>query len=316
MTTIDTYPDQRELVTDSLDFAADSLQPVDVLSTRQRDFLAEVRGRSWVNMEYLGDINEEDYEYEMEIKTERQQALKEAQENNYVLGGELGVIINIPFDKLMSVLIENYRVLAVHETGKSGGGSSKDHRVNVETMWGVRDSVDNPQERAPVSGTVATKEESIRGTRLTRLYGSCVIHIRDSVAKERIVFTVGDSLLDENTPRSDDRGLERTRMFLNPDEVGAAKVIQESRVNTDPVHYGYVEAIIVGGVDVDDIESIGLARESLGDNPSETLTALREMYPSLDIYIYMPESDGEVRISRARAEGKIIGFRVEVISGQ
>src|SRR5690606_8322742 len=108
---------------------------------------------------------------------------------------EYRVTIRIPTDALASVLFDTGRILPVDEALHSGagGGASALEQRRVNSDSGLHAQEESIVDR-PVYGALAMGEdEQALGPKNTKGYGQCTITLKPSVAKERTVFTYGDS---------------------------------------------------------------------------------------------------------------------------
>lgn len=164
----------------------------------------------------------------------------------------------------VSLILDSGRVKSQFETGE-GTWFDPEGRAFSEAMTsGLR--YDTPDDKRPIYGTIAT-EGADSFTQYTRAYGGVRLVLKDSV-KDRSTVTAGDSF-------------ERRHIgspARNPDPTLFPKADQENG------YQFYVEAQILGGLPVEDIEELYITDDGASlPGRNEELRTLIEKADSLGI---------------------------------
>lgn len=203
---------------------------------------------------------------------------------------QFAVTINTPLINLEKVLFDTFHILSFDRTKKSsatGWESGVSMRRHQEDRRGFHPEYESILDRPIYAALVVSDKEKITGG--APRYGGCVITLKDEVALNRTIYTSGDSShsADSSKERQDDDRLAMP-------EATVAKILydkQEKENKRLGRHSGdYIEAQVLGGVDVNDIESITIPWRGVLMHFG-ILKTIQEEYPSLNLSVSVDSSE-------------------------
>jgi hypothetical protein len=230
------------------------------------------------------------------LKNKSEEAKNRLKDEALERASDFVVTINSKLETLEKVLFDTNRLLPVSETRQSGVNSDEagQARRPAEDKLGIHPYNEAFLER-PIYGAMAvSKDEKILGARNAQKYGECVITIKHDVADNRGIYTYGDTMNLRSIERAGWGSHDYDRR-MRMSEAAVAKLFydQEHPSPEGPgIHHDYVEAQILGGVAIEDIQSItipfGKARQHAG-----VLQVIKHRFPSIDLKISLTPTQDE-----------------------
>jgi len=202
---------------------------------------------------------------------------------------QFAVTINMPLDTLEKVLFDTFHLLSYDKTKKSGasGWSDTANRRWQEDRRGFHPENESILDRPIYAALVVSDKEKITGA--APRYGGCVMTLKDEVALNRTIYTYGDSSHSSELSK-DNQNDDRLAM----PEATVAKILydkqKQERVNGVVNKYDYIEAQVLGGVDVNDIESITIPWRGVLRNYG-ILKTIQDEYPGLNLSVSVDSSE-------------------------
>ncbi|HSX41144.1 MAG TPA: hypothetical protein VLF21_00700 [Candidatus Saccharimonadales bacterium] len=190
-----------------------------------------------------------------------------------------GVVHTKP-EVLARVLFDSHRLLGYGEIETSGGTPDSTRRQNMESRTGRREKDDVLESRIVYGALAAGPDSKAVGLGDNR-YGECAVTIKPEVVETRTTFSYGDSLRDGSAPL-----LSGAENILTVDDAVEAELLRreyEGERGRDPY---YVEAQILGGVGVEDIESVSLPFNT----GRELATTIAREYPHIEVIVRVDQS--------------------------
>lgn len=236
----------------------------------------------------------------LEGKTEADKARLKAEAEEH--SDNFRVVVNTSWAALNGILRESNRVLTmaeVHRTSSGSTGALAD-RQPAEARWGFV-ARDDAISHRPIYGTLALSDgERAIGGEGAQGYGNVLITIKPEVEDSRVVFTYGDSL--RTSSRGAPEELQASRMALS--EARVAKLLYDDEnagSRGDGRLLRYVEAQILGGIEVDDIESISFVITGYTPADSRYMRMLQEDCPGVKIRMIISRTDYKELSEKAKA---------------
>jgi len=208
------------------------------------------------------------------------------------LSNEFAITMTVSKKTLKSILFDSNRILSLVDThGSSGSGSvaGPRERMRVEDKLGIHAPDDMIADRPVYAALALSDDEKAIGTADTQNYGGFVIQLKDSVAQERTCFTFGDSqnaFYSEEVSRQDAQSSR-----LSYKEAKVAKLLHDRLYPGDrpDAVERYVEAQVLEGVTVDDIESITIPFfDAQNDFKVRTIT---ERFPDIKVRVSLSQDE-------------------------
>lgn len=197
------------------------------------------------------------------------------------------IAVNISDKTLATFLFDTHRLLTTHEIATGAGGGDSRRASEAMAGWIGATDVINPR---PVYGTLVTEEEKLVGA---SSYGGIVLVMKPDVAA-RTTFTYGDSLNEHSYPSPEEQLVFEDAKRVKDAEITAKKAgvatggINNPSRTLDYKDTRYVEAQILGGVEVDDVHEIIMDLPAPG-----FLTKFREAYPDIPLTVRVREQHAE-----------------------
>jgi len=208
----------------------------------------------------------------------------------------IAVSINMPWLTVFAALRGSGRLKTFHDSGAGVEGKGGVRRVDsiafqeyhvartrYEEVSGI-EARGTSYDMHAISGAVASSESELaEGAAST--YGDAAIFLRSDRIKDRTIFSFGDSL-DRNLWSGGGSGQNNPK-FLNWEDASKAKTVLEAArqdlPNVELSDLPYIEAQVLGGVAIDDIERVVLP-DAL---PENVLDSLRSEFPSITFKRHM-----------------------------
>lgn len=150
----------------------------------------------------------------------------------------------------------------------------KNSRIHVEYLFGIR-SKGTKKDPHPIYGAMGTKEETQTGAAFD--YGNCYVKLKEEVIKERTAFSYGDSMDIAADNYGDIEGVNKNRYHYQ--DLDMVKTFDYFFCKgTHPYYARYIEFQVLGGVELNDIESINIPK-NLEEN--EELNKIIEKNPTI-----------------------------------
>ena len=209
-------------------------------------------------------------------------------------GEGFGVSVNMKQDDLAKILYDTRRVLPLFDTKESNANTEAlGGRIDAESddEYGFHDRYNLMVDRPIYGAAIFGHQERLHGARTVGLsYGDCAITIKSEVIESRTTFTYGDSMNNRFGRGGEAETLGEEVMVA--EEAEQAKIIHERQPKSaDPLRDQYLEAQILGGIDMDDIETISV--------PFQTAVKLKiafiaKRYPGIKIYARVTPEEAEI----------------------
>lgn len=215
---------------------------------------------------------------------------KQLQEQAIDLANEFAVTININVDNLLGILLEKGKFLPMSEIGKSGGKAPASTRKEIEQKLGIHEQDENLLDR-PVYGALALgREESATGAADFVNYGNCVVKLKPEVAETRATYTYGDSL---DIRLAEGQNAASPDKLMTMPDASVAKLLLDKEnkdIEQDDLKYHYIEAQILGGVSIDDIQSVTIPWEEVFSHKG-ILTMITEKFTSISWSVSLTQEE-------------------------
>ncbi len=193
---------------------------------------------------------------------------------------QFAVQINISLVTLEKILFDKFHMLSFDRTKTSsatGWGNGVPTRRYHEDQRGFHPAYEAILDRPIYAALALSDKEKITGT--AERYGNCVITLKDEVAQNRTIYTYGDSV------RNSDFYRDQPKDRLAMPEAKVAKIQYQKEGYKDHLIGGdYIEAQILGGVDVNDIESLTIPYVAAIEHRG-IIGTIQQEYPSLQLCI-------------------------------
>jgi hypothetical protein len=182
------------------------------------------------------------------------------------------VTINLAFVNIARVL-DAGRCKSCWETNTRDFGDYNSKRHSVERTMGIR-SKGTELDPHPIYGAVATSHGGQLETGAAPTYGGCFFTLKKDHIQDRTMLSFGDSFRRRDMSTEDH---DRLRFVL--DDVAVAKATMEHEKSKQG--YMYIEAQVLGGVQLSDIESVCIPRSAQTSDVLDQVDTWGKQYPDI-----------------------------------